>query len=282
MLSCHVMSSIPRREFLAQLSALAIASRRATRGGRRRLDRIGIQLYSLRSVIPRDPERTLAALASIGYRDVEMAGLYGKTATEFRGWLDHAGLRAPSGHVDLAHVRSNIDRTLADARTLGQQYLVVPFVDQSERTLDGYKKVAADLNAAGEQARAAGIQLAYHNHDFEFVPIDGVLPYDLLLERCDPTLVAMELDIFWITKAGHDPLAYFAKYPARFPLLHAKDMTRDGAMVDVGKGSIDFKAILAHADEGGRLRHVFVEHDEPPAPLDDARISYDYLSRLSY
>jgi sugar phosphate isomerase/epimerase len=272
--------SVDRRAFVQQLAGLAIASR-FSGSMSRRWERLGIQLYTVRDLMQRDIDRTLAALATIGYADVELAGLYGASAVAMRQSLDRAGLAAPSSHVGLETLRANTARALDDAAALGQRYLVCPSIDLAERTVDGYKRAAADLNTIGERARRVGIQFAYHNHDFEFATVDGVVPYDLLLAECDSTLVQMELDIFWIVSGGRDPLAYFARYPGRFPMIHAKDMTRDGTMVDVGRGRIDFATILRHAGRAG-LKHVFVEHDEPAAPLDDARASYQYLSRLTF
>jgi sugar phosphate isomerase/epimerase len=124
------------------------------------------------------------------------------------------------------------------------------------------------------------MQFGYHNHDFEFQPIDGIVPYDLLLERCDPALVIMEMDIFWAVNGGKDPLAYFTAHAGRFHLIHAKDRTAAGEMVNVGSGVIDFRAILARSQQAG-IRYVFVEHDRPASPLDDVRASYTYLRGLS-
>ena len=265
-----------RRTFIRQTTQAMIAVGLHTRA---KLGAIGIQAYTVRSLMQRDVAGTLAAIASIGSREVELAGLYDKTAVEMRRALDDAHLVAPSGHV--AVLTSDWNKLIDDAATLGQRYIVCPFTDQSDRTIDGYKGNAAKFNQFGELTRKSNIQFAYHNHDFEFDTIGGIVPYDLLLQECDPTLVQMEIDIFWMVKGKHDPLKYFAAYPGRFPMVHAKDMTKSGEMVDVGRGVIDFAAILRHAKEAG-LAHVFVEHDEPKAPLDDARISYDYLRRLRY
>lgn len=246
---------------------------------RAQLGSIGIQAYTVRSLMQRDVARTLAALSSIGYREVELAGLYNKTAAEMLKMLDDAHLVAPSGHVPV--LTSDWSKLIDDANVLGQKYIVCPFIDQADRTVDGYKRIAARFNAFGEQARKSGLQFAYHNHDFEFETVGGIVPFDLLQTECDPRLVQMEVDIFWMVKGGRDPIKYFAQEPGRFPMVHAKDMTKSGEMVDVGKGSIDFAAIFRHSAEAG-LKHVFVEHDEPPAPLDDARASYAYLRQLNY
>jgi sugar phosphate isomerase/epimerase len=265
-----------RRTFIQQTAQAMIAF-----GLRRRakLGAIGIQAYTVRALMQRDVAGTLAALASIGYREVELAGLYDRTAGEMRRMLDDAHLVAPSGHV--AVLKGDWHKIIDDAATIGQRYIVCPFTDQSDRTVDGYKRNAAKYNQFGELTRKSNIQFAYHNHDFEFDRINGVVPYDLLLQECDPHLVQMECDIFWMVKGGRDPVKYFAANPGRYPMVHAKDMTKSGAMVDVGRGSIDFAAIFRHSDQAG-LTHVFVEHDEPSAPLDDARASYNYLRALNY
>lgn len=245
---------------------------------------IGIQLYSLRSLLADDTDRTLAALAAMGYEEVELAGLYGHDAGDFRRMLDRVGLRAPAGHVSLepppaSGPWTSWERTLEEAATLGHRWVVVPWIDQRERTLDGYRRIAERFNAAGAAARAAGLRFGYHNHDFEFRAIDGVLPYDLLLAETEAELVGMELDIFWAVHAGADPLAYFRRHPGRFPLIHVKDRNADGEMVDVGAGRIDFRAILEAGDIGG-VEHAIIEHDNPKAPLDFARASLAHVRGL--
>ena len=284
---------IGRRECLRRLAGVGITGAIAGRsvlgpdwgdvGGARphRLDRIGIQIYTVRSLMPHDAERTIAGLAEIGYTEVELAGLYGMTASAMRQLLDRHGLTAVSSHVSLRDMRQVWSQTLDDAATLGQRYLVCPSIDESERTLDGYHRIADEFTSLADRARGHGLQFGYHNHMFEFAPIDGVVPYEILLTKTDPRLVLMEIDLMWMTKGGGDPVAYFARYPGRFPMVHVKDMTAAGVMVDVGRGSIDFPAIFAHADQAG-IKHYFVEHDEPPAPLADARVCYEYLRQLRF
>lgn len=245
------------------------------------LGAIGVQLYSVRDLMDKDVEGTLAALSAIGYREVEFAGLHGKTPADLRSMLERHSLVSPSSHVSLEDAQNNWDRTLADLATLGNTFVVIPWIDDKYRTVDGYKRVAAMLNTAAAASRKAGLQFAYHNHDYEFAPVEGRRPYDILLAECDPDLVRMEMDLYWIVKGGGDPLAYIARYPGRFPLVHAKDMAKNGDMVDVGQGTIDFKAIFAQSAKAG-IRHCFVEHDNPPRPLEDLRTSYEYLRRLTY
>lgn len=247
----------------------------------RKLGPIGVQLYSVRGLLDRDVEGTLAALAEIGYREVEFAGLHGKSAKEVRAMLDRHGLVSPSSHIALEDLTGSWPRVLDEIGTLGNRFVVCAWIDDKYRTVDGYTRVAGMFDTVGAAARKAGIQFAYHNHAYEFAPVDGRLPYDILLANADRDLVRMELDLYWITKGGGDPLAYFARFPGRFPLVHVKDMAKGGAMADVGQGIIDWKAIFAHAEQAG-IAHYFVEHDDPPSPLQDMKASYTYLRALRY
>jgi sugar phosphate isomerase/epimerase len=241
--------------------------------------RIGVQLYTVRTLLENDFEGTINEIARIGYREVELHSLFGRTSHEVRGILDGAGLAAPAWHVGADDLRSNVEVIIEEAICLGSSWIVCPYIDASERTLEGYRKVADELNTAGRACSDAGISFAYHNHDFEFTPVEDTIPYDLLLERCDEKLVQMELDIFWITKGGANPLEYFDRYPGRFPLCHVKDMAPDGAMVDVGAGIIDFKTIFASAEQAG-LKHYFVEHDEPADPIASVTASFAGLKSV--
>jgi sugar phosphate isomerase/epimerase len=282
--------SLRRREFIAALAASGWAGRRE--GGRltgdgapERLKRIGIQLYTVRGELAKDVEGTLARIAAIGFKEVEFAGYPEGTAQSLRTMLDRVGLAAPSGHVSLQALRTDWERTLDQAALLGQRYIVVAFLTLPDRrTLGDWKRMAGTFNKAGEIARAGGIQFCYHNHDFEFAPLEGAVPYDLLLQETDPKLVKLELDLYWISKAGRDPLDYFGRFPGRFPLVHVKDMdaTPRKFFADVGTGTIDFKRIFKQARKAG-IQHYFYEQDTTPgAPLASAKASFDYLSRLTY
>jgi sugar phosphate isomerase/epimerase len=251
------------------------------RPARRRLDRIGIQLYTVRSLMPGDPDGTLGGLAQIGYSEVELAGLYGLRPAAMRQMLDRHHLSAVSGHMALTDMRRDWARALDEAATLGQRYIVCSSIDESERSPDDYRRIASELNHLADQSQRQGIQFAYHNHMYEFTTVSGVTPYDLLLTGCDPHLVQMEVDLMWMVKGGGDPLSYFGRFPGRFPMVHVKDMTASGTMVDVGQGTIDFRAIFAQSDRAG-IKHYFVEHDQPPNPLADARTCYEYLRRLTF
>lgn len=241
---------------------------------------IGVQLYTLRTLMADDLEGTLAAVADIGYEEVELAGLWRRSPAEFRALLDGVGLRAASSHHGLPDLRERWPETLAGANALGQAWVVCPSIGDDERTAEGLRRVADDFNRAGEAAREAGLRFGYHNHDWEFRPLaDGTVPYDLLLERCDPALVSMQLDLFWIVHGGRDPHAYFAAHPGRFTSVHVKDRTSAGEMVAVGRGVIDFASIVAAAGRAG-IEHWFVEHDRPADPIEDVRTSFGTLRAL--
>ncbi|HEX7786107.1 MAG TPA: TIM barrel protein, partial [Methylomirabilota bacterium] len=215
---------ISRRQLLATLGAVG-AGRVAglPRANAGRLGPIGVQLYTVRTLLEKDFGGTLAALAAIGFREVEFAGYHGRPPEAVRDALDRAGLVAPAAHVPIDAVRDDLPRVLDAARLIGHRYLVVPSIPEGQHTTDGYRAVADLLNRAGQRVRDSGMQLAYHNHAFEFAALDGRVPYDILLERCAERLVAFEMDLYWITKGGGNPGRYFARWPGRFPLVHVKD-----------------------------------------------------------
>lgn len=284
---------ITRREFLTAVGALAGAAAlpqqaacAPRRPERRRLERIGIQLYSVRTEMERDMPATLARLAEIGYREVEFAGYFGRSPAQVRALLEANRLAAPSTHVGYDLLRSGWDKALDDALAAGHAFVTVPWLpEEARRTRDDWRRTADAFNRAAERARARGLRFAYHNHDFEFRDVDGDTLFDTLLQHTDPSLVEYEMDVYWTVRAGRDPLAYLRRHPSRFALLHIKDSAGPPAhtMVDVGAGTIDFAAILAlDARQQSAVRHVFVEHDQPADPLAFAKRSYDHLSRLEY
>jgi sugar phosphate isomerase/epimerase len=243
---------------------------------------LGLQLYTVRAALTVDFEGTLARVAALGYREVEFAGLYGPSIGETLSVLKKLGLTAPSGHASFDELERNLPRALARANGLEQQYIVCPSVDESRRrTLDDWKRLAAMFNGIGAAARRTGLSFAYHNHDFEFHPIDGRVPYEILLAETDPTLVALEADVYWMTKAGRDPVAYFHEYPGRFPLLHLKDMARDGSITEVGNGVIDFRRLLGEAARAGVV-HCFIEQDDSRDPQRSIETSLRYVERLEF
>jgi len=274
-----------RRTFLktsagAMLGSLFANSFPAYAGGKS-LEKIGLQLYTIRDLLKKDFAGTLEKVAQAGYKEVEFAGYFDNKPEDVRKLLARLSLKAPSTHVPIEMLREKLDTVIQTAKAVGHQYIVCPWLAPADRTLEKYKAHAALFNKVGEACRKANIQFAYHNHDFEFETVDGKIPYDVLLVETDPKLVQMELDLFWIKKGGQDTLAYFAKYPGRFPLCHVKDMTEDQKMVDVGKGKIDFAAIFAQAKQAG-LKHYFVEHDNPADPLQSITASCQYLKKLKF
>jgi sugar phosphate isomerase/epimerase len=266
--------------FAASALALPFASAAARDD---RIEPIGLQLYTVRDPLASAFDRTLARIATIGYREVEFAGYFERTPVQVRGSLERAGLSAPSAHVTLEALTSDLARTLDAAHTIGHRYLVLPWLDEAaRRRLDDYRRIADALNAAADVARAAAIRIAYHNHDFEFTVLDAVRPYDVLLQRTSGD-VAFELDLYWISKAGVEPTRYMQRWPGRFPLVHVKDSAGPPAhrMTDVGSGTLEWRRIFALHRTAG-IRHYFVEHDSPADPFASIEASYRYLRRLRF
>ena len=299
------MRPMDRRTFLQTSIATTIASSFSLRAfaAERKIDRIGLQLYTVRDAMKTDFEGTISKVAITGYKEVEFAGYFDHAPKDVRAILDKNGLAAPSAHVSYDLVEKKWPETLDAAKIVSHSYIICPWIDEKQRKEPGGWKRAADLfNRAGEASQKAGVQFGYHNHSFEFEPADslgGKLPYDFFLAELDPKLVTMELDLCWISVAGKDPLTYFEKYPGRFPLVHVKDWIKDpnaadaykgatgsavkigGRLADVGQGSIDWKRIFAHSEKAG-IKHYFVENDEPKSAFDDIKISYDYLHNLQF
>lgn len=290
------MSPTNRRRFLKEFSlgvgALTLTRPRAVSLQAAPLGLpIGLIVYTVRDDCAKDLEGTLSKVAQIGYKEVEMyPPFFGRTAAEIRRILDQDGLTCPSAHWDVAKAASEWEKQLDDAREIGLKYMISTIPRSKPAVLDDYKRGAELLNEQGEKCRKAGIQLAYHNHNFEFKTFDGVVGYDELLRSTDPALVKMEMDCFWVTFAGRDPVEYFKKYPGRFALLHIKDLksgytpstskVENQPFTEVGRGVIDWKRIFAAAPKGG-LKHYFVEQDRcDRPPLESIKISYDYLKAL--
>lgn len=248
----------------------------------KRLDRIGIQLYTVRDQMAEDVPGTLQTIADIGYDEVEFAGFFDHKPAEIASFLRTSGLVSPSSHVSLADIRNRPEQIIEAAQAIGNQYLVLAWLAPEDRqTLDAYRGHIELVAGFGEQCRAAGLQFAWHNHDFEFVELEGERPIDMVLAQTDPDLVQVELDLYWITKAGVDPYTYFERHPGRFPLCHVKDMATDSSMADVGDGTLDFARIFAASDLAG-LEHYYVERDDSENPLDTAARSYLAVSALRF
>jgi sugar phosphate isomerase/epimerase len=271
-----------RRSFLKTSSVLSAGLLMVPSEFQKKKQLIGLQLYTVRDAMAKDPKGTLARVAKIGYNSVEGATytgdekFYGMSPSEFKKVLKDNGLVMYSSHYRLGEDKTNgqvmkgtmlhdWDKAIDDAKEVGLKYMICAWLSPTERgTLDHYKKVADDLNVAGEKCKKAGIQLCYHNHNFEFIPQDGKLPYDILMAT-NKDFVKMEMDIYWIRKAGQDPIALFKKHPGRYPLWHVKDMDKTPAQnfTEVGNGIINFKEIFKYKNLAG-MKYFFVEQDMTP------------------
>jgi sugar phosphate isomerase/epimerase len=292
--------TISRRVFMGHVSAQLAAAGLVKASQGKSIERLGAQLYTVRDLMAKDFDGTLAMVAGLGYKEVEFAGYFKRSPPrsppDVKASLDRHGLTAPSTHVDYANLGDSFGAIVEASRAIGHRYIVNPWLDEEMRKQpDVWKRVAATFNRAGEISKKAGIQFAYHNHHFEFVPVGGTVPYDVLLKECDPDLVKMELDLCWITVAQQDPLMYFRRYPGRFPLVHVKGLKKLPAapppapfdqaipnITDVGSSDIiDWKRIFSQSEQAG-IRHYFVEHDQPASPVDSLRASARYLSALRF
>lgn len=248
---------------------------------------IGLQLYTLRNKIRKDDSglayfdqqeirNVLEVVAKTGFDKLEAfdyknEAIYNIPYQEFNRMVKDLGMRICSGHYSTGfnttakgNLRNDWEQAVADAKEVGQEYVVIPYLDANERkTIDDYKRLCELLNKGAEICQQYGIRMGYHNHDFEFVKIDDQVPYDVMLAELDPNLVSMELDLYWIIRAGYDPLDYFARYPGRFELWHVKDMSKTDPdiNVDPGSGSIDFVELFKHAEHAG-LKHYFIEQED--------------------
>jgi sugar phosphate isomerase/epimerase len=292
--------AINRRNFLKMAGTATAATlftpRFSWAAGEHKIKKVGVQLYTVRDLMKDDFEGTIAKVAQVGYKEVEFAGYFGRTADQVRAVLEKNGLKAPSTHVQYDELDDKFPSVVDFSKAIGLEYIICPWIpEELRKSPDIWKQASEKFNKAGEQAKAAGMQFGYHNHWFEFLPTDGKLPYDELLKLCDPNLVKMEMDLCWITAAGSDPLKYFTEYPGRFPLVHVKDLktkpkvTTGGAqnfgdtvdLTEVGNGTIDWKRIFAQSDKGG-IKHYIVEHDHPKQPIESITKSYAYLSKLTW
>jgi sugar phosphate isomerase/epimerase len=292
--------ALGRRAFMGHMAAAGVLASTGTafgQGGGRRLSPIGVQLYTARDEMAKDVEGTLAKIAAIGYTQVEFAGYFDKTPEQIRQVLDRHGLTAPSTHIDLATISTKLPETIEASHTIGHKFIVMPYLDDATRVKPGiYQQVADTLNKAGAEARKAGIQIAYHNHNFEFVETNGHMPFETLMQAFDPALVKNELDLCWATAAGQDPVTLFKTYPGRFPMVHVKGLRKKPAngaatpipdvlpdVTEVGSGGdiIDWATIFAQAGAGG-VEYYFVEHDQPTDPFASMAASFTYLEGLRY
>ncbi|MDQ0594678.1 sugar phosphate isomerase/epimerase [Chryseobacterium ginsenosidimutans] len=256
---------------------------------------LAIQLYTVRDAVAENLERTLEKLANLGFTELEIYGyngsFFGKTRNEFQSILKNIGLKVISSHhttgilhKDQGTLLSSWEKTVEDLHFIGSKYMVCSYLFPEERSVENYKKLPELLTTSGEIAKKGGIQFAYHNHDFEFENFDDTQNiYDFILKNTSPDLVKMELDLYWISKAGLDPLAYFEKYPKRFPLWHVKDMksgTKDFA--EIGTGTIDFERIFEAKEKAG-LEYWFLEQDSSDKDIfESIQISKKYISENGF
>jgi len=242
---------------------------------------VAVQMYTLREQAAADMAGTLRAVAELGYQAVELASFGGLSAAELRHELDGLGLRAVSAHVALDRLENQLDDALADMRALGARYVVCPWLAPERRTPEGYHALAQSLNRIGTAAEQQGLQLCYHNHDFEFQRYGEQSGFEILFGETDPALVTSELDLYWVAFAGHDPVTFIRSLAGRVPLVHLKDMAAGSrTFAEVGRGTLDFPAILAACDEAG-AEWLIVEQDrcERP-PLESVGMSLEYLRSL--
>ena len=257
---------------------------------------LGVQLYSVRNAISTNVPGTLARVRALGFREVELAGTYGLTAAQFRAELDRAGLRATSMHVGYERLRDSLQAVLDEARTLGVQYVGTAWIPHADGPLteEGAHRAAADFSAWGRAAQQRGLQFFYHVHGYEFQPgTSGMLPMDILMRETPADAVKFEMDVFWISRPGADPVAWLRKYPTRWRLLHLKDMKKgtptnvntgsanpDETEVPLGTGQIDYRGVLRTAREIG-VEKYYVE-DETAEPFATMPLTIRWLETVRY
>jgi sugar phosphate isomerase/epimerase len=303
------MLTLTRRNFLKSATVtaatLAAAGKEALRLDANALGLpVGLQLYTVRQELAENFDGTLKQVGEIGYREVEAAGYYNKTAQEFLSSLRAVGLTIPSAHYSLSQLQADLPHEIDFAKQLGLKYMICPGPGRPSHqrrpaargrhfvvTLDDWKWNADQFNKIGAETKKAGIQFGYHNHFIEFRLTDGVIPYDQLLRWCNPDLVKFEIDVGWMVYAGFDPIHYMTRYPGRFPELHIKGVRkgykpserhgREFPTAELGRGEIDWKHIFAVAPKAG-VKHYYVEQESfPDMPVMAAiNVDYEYLHEL--
>lgn len=272
------MASVTRRSFTASLVAPVLAS-----AAKLRKSNLGVQIYTVRNILANDPAKVLRDIHAIGYTELEATA-----DTLAKNWpaIEASGLKRVSAHLNTKPT----DEQFADVKAKGFQYAVVPYIPPDQRGgVDVMKKLAASLQDSGKRASAHGLQLCYHTHAFEYQPMEGTTPFEILMGETDAALVKLELDIFWAVVAGRDPVEILGKHKGRVPLIHLKDEARGMLSAtqynekvpkelfkEVGSGSLDIPAVLKAANEAG-VQHYFVEQDQSPDAMASLRSSYAYL-----
>jgi sugar phosphate isomerase/epimerase len=275
-----------RRDFLKVTGSLAAGALLAPNFAEAaKVKNVGIQLYTVRKEMLADAVGTLKQLAKIGYKELESArsdkgNFYGLKPKEIKKIAHDLGMNVRSGHV---HIDKDWKKSVDMAAEAGQSYLVCSSLPTEGQTVANYQRCADSFSKAAEDCKKANLVFGYHNHDYEFEKKDGKALYDILVEKSDPNLVKMEMDLGWVIVTGNDPLKYFAKYPGRFPLWHLKDMDKvKKESTEFGKGQIDIVKMLKNIDKSG-MKYFFVEQEEyPKTALESATYDYNYLAELTY
>jgi sugar phosphate isomerase/epimerase len=256
--------------------------------------KVGLQLYSLRSQLPKDVKGVIAKVAEAGYQQVETFGysnsngFWGLSAADFKQVLQKNNLTTPSGHYGMNKFLGGggveeVDTAIKTANILGQQYITIPSIDQNLlNTAANIKSVVKNINLAAEMISKAGLKTAYHNHDFEFNIVDGAMVYDILLQETNAALLHFEMDLYWVVRAGQNPLKWFAKHPGRFSMVHVKDMDKQKPQLntEVGKGSVNFKQIFSKAKLAGIKNYIVEQENFKIDPYKSITESSKYLQNI--
>ncbi|WP_018616762.1 sugar phosphate isomerase/epimerase family protein [Segetibacter koreensis] len=277
-----------RRNFLKASGTLAVGSimlpqlSQAAKSPKRQ---VGLQLYTVRKEMLEDAAGTLQQLASLGYKEIESAksekgNYYGLQPKEIKKITQDLGMRLISGHV---RIDNDWQRSVDAAAEAGQPYLICSSMASDAATIENYQRTADQFTKAAEDCKKVNIVFGHHNHESEFEKVDGQVLYDILLERTDPQLVKMELDLGWVIASGNDPLKYFNKYPGRFPLWHLKDMNLvKKQSTEFGKGGVNIAEMFKNESKSG-MKHFFVEQEEyTTTPMDALKYNYDYLKKNKF
>jgi sugar phosphate isomerase/epimerase len=279
---------ISRRTLLAGAggaATLALSDRIIPAAFAAQIPTVGLQLYTVRELFQKDPVATLGQVARIGYREVEFGGggYDSMDHAMLRRTMDRLGLKAPSVHIGYDALLGKLDQSIAMAKTLGADTVVLPYMDAKFRNEAGWKAALPNFNRFATELQKAGLGFAYHNHDFEFTTKPGGTSlYERLIGETDPALVKVELDLYWAAHAGESAAALIDRLGSRIYAYHVKDMRADRSMTAVGQGKTDFAALFKLKGSAG-VRHFYVENDEAPAPyLPDITTSFKTLRALRF
>jgi sugar phosphate isomerase/epimerase len=277
-------NGLARRDFLKHTGLMAAGAMflpklsRAVGGSS--VKDVGIQLYTVRKEMSEDAVGTLKKLAKIGFKELESArsdkgNYYGLAPKEIKRIAADLGMRVRSGHI---HVDADWKKSIEEATETGQQYIISAVLPSEGQTVEHYQQSADQFNKLGEECKKANLKFGYHNHQTEFETVNGQILYDILLDRCDPSLVTMELDLGWVVASGHDPLHYFSKYPGRFKLWHLKDVdVTTKKSVEFGKGQLDIMGVMKQAKKSGMVHYFVEQEDYSVNPFDSMHDDFQYL-----